>query len=94
MLDEQIVREPCGSRFITEILNGQCAVTGDTELRLGCFIDTSGEFRLNLRKLYELRLAEQKKGARSPVRRPSTPAEVCVRPADGLPWVGDTYADG
>ena len=48
---------------ITEILNGRRAVTGDTALRLGRFFGTSGEFWLNLQKLHELRLAEQKSGA-------------------------------
>ena len=48
---------------ITEILNGRRAVTGDTALRLGRFFGTSGEFWLNLQKLYELRLAERKNGA-------------------------------
>ena len=48
---------------ITEILNGRRAVTGDTALRLGRFFGTSGEFWLNLQKLYELRRAEQKNGA-------------------------------
>ena len=48
---------------ITEILNGRRAVTGDTALRLGRFFGTSGEFWLNLQKLYELRLAERKHGA-------------------------------
>ena len=48
---------------ITEILNGRRAVTGDTALRLGRFFGTSGEFWLNLQKLYELRCAEQKHGA-------------------------------
>ena len=47
---------------ITEILNGRRAVTGDTALRLGRFFGTSGEFWLNLQKLYELRLAERKSG--------------------------------
>ncbi len=47
---------------ITEILNGRRAITGDTALRLGRFFDTSGEFWLNLQKLYELQLAEQKIG--------------------------------
>jgi addiction module HigA family antidote len=47
---------------ITEILKGQRAVTGDTALRLGHFFGTSPEFWLNLQKLYELRLAEQKIG--------------------------------
>ena len=48
---------------ITEILNGRRAVTGDTALRLGRFFSTSGEFWLNLQKLYELRCAERKHGA-------------------------------
>ena len=48
---------------ITEILNGRRAVTGDTALRLGRYFGTSGEFWLNLQKLYELRRAEQKNGA-------------------------------
>ena len=47
---------------ITEILGGRRSVTGDTALRLGRFFGTSGEFWLNLQKLYELRLAEQKHG--------------------------------
>ena len=48
---------------ITEILNGRRSVTGDTALRLGRFFGTSGEFWLNLQKLYELRCAQQKNGA-------------------------------
>ena len=47
---------------ITETLNGRRSITGDTALRLGRFFGTSGEFWLNLQKLYELRLAEQKNG--------------------------------
>ena len=42
---------------ISQILNGRRAVTGDTALRLGRFFGTSGEFWLNLQKLYELRLS-------------------------------------
>ena len=49
---------------VTEILNGRRSITGDTALRLGHFFGTSGEFWLNLQKLYELRLAEKKIGAR------------------------------
>ncbi|MCY4137303.1 MAG: HigA family addiction module antitoxin, partial [Rhodobacteraceae bacterium] len=49
---------------ITEILNGRRSITGDTALRLGHFFGTSGEFWLNLQKLYELRSAEQKHGAK------------------------------
>ena len=47
---------------ITEILNGQRAVTGDTALRLAHFFGTGAPFWLNLQSLYELRLAEQKAG--------------------------------
>jgi antitoxin HigA-1 len=47
---------------ITGILKGQRAITGDTALRLAHFFGTSAEFWLNLQKLYELRLAEQKAG--------------------------------
>ncbi len=45
---------------ITEILNERRAITGDTALRLAHFFDTSAEFWLNLQKLYELRIAEEK----------------------------------
>ena len=47
---------------ITEILNGRRAITGDTALRLAHFFDTSAKFWLNLQKLYELQIAEQKIG--------------------------------
>jgi antitoxin HigA-1 len=47
---------------ITEILNGQRSVTGDTALRLAHFFGTRAEFWLNLQSLYELRVAEQKAG--------------------------------
>ncbi len=45
---------------ITEPLNGRRAITGDTVLRLAHFFDTSAEFWLNLQKLYELRIIEEK----------------------------------
>ena len=47
---------------VTEILNGQRAITGDTALRLAHFFGTSPEFWLNLQSLYDLRLAEAKTG--------------------------------
>jgi addiction module HigA family antidote len=47
---------------ITEILNAQRAITGDTALRLAHYFGTSAAFWLNLQGLYELRLAEQKVG--------------------------------
>lgn len=48
---------------VTSIMNGQRGITGDTALRLGHFFGTSAEFWLNLKKLYELRKAENKIGA-------------------------------
>ncbi|MDE2074910.1 MAG: HigA family addiction module antidote protein [Alphaproteobacteria bacterium] len=48
---------------ITGILNEERAVTADTALCLGHWFGTSGEFWLNLQKLYELRLAEREVGA-------------------------------
>src|ERR1700683_4204533 len=47
---------------ITQILNGQRAITADTALRLGHFFGTSADMWLNLQKLYELRLAERRAG--------------------------------
>jgi antitoxin HigA-1 len=47
---------------ITEIINGQRAITGDTALRLAHYFGTSAAFWLNLQSLYELRLAEQRVG--------------------------------
>jgi addiction module HigA family antidote len=47
---------------VTEILNGERAITGDTALRLAHFFGTSAEFWLNLQSLYDLRLAEAKIG--------------------------------
>jgi addiction module HigA family antidote len=47
---------------ITQILNGQRAITGDTALRLAHFFGTSAEFWLNLQSLYDLRLAERLAG--------------------------------
>src|ERR1039458_2972603 len=47
---------------ITQILNGERSITGDTALRLAHFFGTSSEFWLNLQSLYELRLAQQKVG--------------------------------
>lgn len=49
---------------ITGILNGQRAITGDSALRLAHFFGNSAEFWLNLQKVYELRIAEQKAGSK------------------------------
>jgi antitoxin HigA-1 len=48
---------------ITEILNGQRGITGDTALRLARYFGTSGQFWLNLQTLYDLRVAEQRAGS-------------------------------
>ena len=47
---------------ITQIINGQRAITAKTALRLGQWFGTSPDFWLNLQKQYELRLAEQEYG--------------------------------
>jgi len=47
---------------VTEILNGQRAITGDTALRLAHFFGTSAEFWVNLQSLYDVRRAERKVG--------------------------------
>jgi len=57
---------------ITQILNGQRAITGDTALRLAHFFGTTPEFWLNLQSIYELRVAQKKSGRailRLPTRR-------------------------
>ncbi|MDC7674697.1 HigA family addiction module antitoxin [Asticcacaulis machinosus] len=48
---------------LTEIINGQRAITGDTALRLGHFFCVGPEFWLNLQKEYEIDLAKKKLGA-------------------------------
>ncbi len=56
---------------ITQIINGQRGITGDTALRLGHWFGTSPQFWLNLQSAYDLRVAEAKAGkeiARLPVR--------------------------
>lgn len=47
---------------IYQILSGRRALTADTALRLGQWLGTGPELWLNLQKMYELRLAEQKTG--------------------------------
>jgi addiction module HigA family antidote len=47
---------------VTQILNGQRSITGDTALRLAHFFGTSAELWLNLQSLYEIRIAERKLG--------------------------------
>ena len=47
---------------VTQIMNGQRSVTGDTALRLGHFFGNSPEFWMNLQQVYELRAAESVAG--------------------------------
>ena len=49
---------------ITGVLNSRRAITSDSALRVAHFFGTSADFWLNLQKLYELRSAEAKAGAR------------------------------
>jgi antitoxin HigA-1 len=48
---------------ITQILNGNRAITGDTALRLGHWFGTSAQFWLNLQGAYDIRVAEKTSGA-------------------------------
>ena len=62
---------------ITQIINGQRAITADTALRLGHWFNTGPEIWLNLQQLYELRRAQAAIGAaveRLPKRGDGTPA--------------------
>jgi addiction module HigA family antidote len=68
---------------ITQIINGQRAVTADTALRLGHWFNTGPEIWLNLQQLYELRRAQAEIGAavkRLPKRGEGRPA---TQPASG-----------
>jgi antitoxin HigA-1 len=47
---------------ITEIINGDRSITGDTALRLGHFFGNTAQFWLNLQVLHELKLAEERTG--------------------------------
>jgi len=47
---------------ITEIINGERAITADMALRLGQWFGTGAELWMNLQKNHELRLAEEKMG--------------------------------
>ena len=47
---------------ISQILAGRRAITADTALRLGQWLNTGPELWLNLQTAYDLRLAAQEKG--------------------------------
>jgi addiction module HigA family antidote len=63
---------------ITQIVNGERAVTADTALRLGRWLGTGPELWLNLQKAYELRLAEQEVGPE--IQRTIAPRQVVSEP--------------
>src|SRR5437016_7382073 len=68
---------------IYQLLSGKRAMTADTALRLSQWLGTSAELWMNLQKLYELRLAEQKAGEE--IRRTVThlnlsPSVAATRP--------------
>ena len=59
----ELARQPnVPTNRVTQILNGQRAITGDTALRLAHFFGTTAQFWLNLQSLYEIRLAEKESG--------------------------------
>lgn len=63
---------------VTQILNGERSITGDTALRLAHYFGTTPEFWLNLQTLYELRVAQEKSGSairKLPRRRRSGSAQ-------------------
>jgi addiction module HigA family antidote len=49
---------------ITGIIHGQRGITADTALRLGHWFGTTPQFWMNLQQLYELRIAENRVGAK------------------------------
>lgn len=49
---------------VTQVLNGQRSITGDTALRLGHYFGNSADFWLNLQALHDLRVAERAVGKR------------------------------
>jgi addiction module HigA family antidote len=61
---------------ITQIVNAQRGITGDTALRLGHWFGTSAQFWLNLQSAFDIRVAEEKAGreiAKLPVRQEAQP---------------------
>jgi len=61
---------------IYQILKGQRSLTAGTALRLSQWLGTSAEMWMNLQKLYELRLAEEREGER--IRKTIKPREVAA----------------
>lgn len=66
---------------VTQIINGDRGITGETALRLGHWFKTSAQFWLNLQALYEIDLANTRIGAevRKLPTRPEIGDHVAVR---------------
>ncbi len=62
---------------ITQLLHGQRAVTADTAIRLGHWLGTGPQLRLNLQTAYELRRAEDEVG--QAIKDPITPLQEPAR---------------
>jgi addiction module HigA family antidote len=62
-LVERLVELEAMVRALVRNNNGRRAITGDTALRLGHFFGTSPEFWVNLQKIFELRLAQDRSWA-------------------------------
>lgn len=60
---------------ISQVINGKPAITGDTALRPAHWFGTSPQFWMNLRALYDVRLAGQQAGTeiRSLPTKPGKP---------------------
>lgn len=75
---------------VTQIINGQRSITGDSALRLGRFFGTTPEFWLQLQMIYELETAafekrdeiNQKVAMLSDVLRGRTPPQAALFVAD------------
>jgi addiction module HigA family antidote len=74
----ELARQPhVPTNRVTQILNGRRAITGDTALRLAHFFGTAAEFWLNLRSLYELRMAKKRPARPSRTCRPLSASSTC-----------------
>lgn len=67
---------------ISQILSGKRSLTADTALRLSHWLGTSPDLWMNLQKMYELRLAEQRSGEE--IKRTVTRQQDSSKPAVNL----------
>lgn len=66
---------------ITEILNGERAISAETAILLGRRLGTSAEFWMNLQTAHDLEEARQHLGIAAPVRRGAAPGSPPLTPA-------------